>query len=160
MPKETRLNTIEHTIVINRPIEDVFRFVHDPKNDPSWQTTLIECQQVEEGPVGVGTQLRERRRFLGIQVEMTREITEYEPSTSSAFKYVAGGAPMSGEYRLERLDGGTRLTVIGYVESRGFFKWAEPLFTSMAGRELQASRGHLKDLLEVGRGQILLEEPQ
>jgi uncharacterized membrane protein len=153
------MSTIEHSIVINRPIDDVFRFVHKPQNDPSWQTTLIECQQVEEGPVGVGTQVRERRRFLGIQVEMTKEITEYEPFTSSAFTYVSGGAPMSGRYRLEPLDGATKLTAIGYVEPRGFFRWAEPLFSSMAGRELEASLGHLKDLLEVGPEQILLEEP-
>jgi hypothetical protein len=108
----------------------------------------------------VGTLIRERRRFLGVQVEMTKEITAYEPSTSSAFRMVAGGAPMSGEYRLEPVDGGTKVTAIGYVEPRGFFRWAEPLFTSMAGRELEASLGHLKDLLEVGPDKILLEEPE
>jgi hypothetical protein len=46
------------------------------------------------------------------------------------------------------------------VEPKGFFSWAEPLFTAMAGRELEASLGHLKDLLEVGRGQLLLEQPE
>jgi hypothetical protein len=30
----------------------------------------------------------------------------------------------------------------------------------MAGRELEASLGHLKDLLEVGPDKILLEEPE
>jgi Polyketide cyclase / dehydrase and lipid transport len=127
--------------------------VHDPASDASWQTTLIESTQLGEGQLGVATQVRERRRFLGIQVEMTREITEYKPPSTSAFNYVAGGAPMSGRYQLEPLDGGTRLTATGYVEARGFFQWAEPLFTSMAGRELEASLGHLKDLLEAGPDQ-------
>jgi hypothetical protein len=154
-----KLSVIERSIVIDRPIDAVFRFVHETRNDASWQTTLIESTQVGEGPFGVGTQVRERRRFFGIQVEMTREITEYEPSRTSAFTYVAGGAPMSGRYQLEALDSGTRLTAIGYVEPRGFFQWAEPLFTSMAGRELEASLGHLKDLLETGHDQILRPEP-
>jgi uncharacterized protein YndB with AHSA1/START domain len=153
------MGKIERTIVIDRPIHEVFRFVHEPPKDASWQTTLIESTQIDEGPLGVGTQVRERRRFLGIQVEMTKEITEYEPPRKSAFKYVAGGAPMSGEYQLEALDGGTRLTATGYVEPRGFFQWADPLFTSMAGRELEASLGHLKDLLEVTPDQLLLPEP-
>ena len=38
--------------------------------------------------------------------------------------------------------------MIGELEAHGFFKLAEPLFADMAGRELEASLGHLKDLLE------------
>jgi uncharacterized membrane protein len=145
--------------VIDRPIEEVFAFVHDPRNDASWQTTLIESAQVdEEEPFGVGTQIRERRRFLGMQVEMTKEITEYEPSRTSAFKMVAGGAPMSGRYTLEPMDGGTKLTATGYVEAKGFFRMAQPLFDSMAGRELEASLGHLKELMESGPERYLLAE--
>jgi hypothetical protein len=153
------VSEIERSILIGRPIDAVFGFVHDPARDASWQTTLIESMQLDEGPLGVGTHVREPRRFFGIQVEMTREITEYEPPRRSAFKYVAGGAPMSGKYQLEPLDGGTRLTATGYVEPRGFFQWAEPLLTSMAGRKLEASLGHLKDLLEMGPDQLLLAEP-
>ena len=146
--KEFSVSKIERSILIDRPVGEVFNFVHDPRNDASWQTTLIESNQVDDGPLRVGTQIRERRRFLGIQVEMTKEITEFEPTRRSAFKMVAGGAPMSGAYTLESLDGATKLTATGYVEPRGFFKIAEPLFTSMAGRELEASLGHLKELLE------------
>ena len=79
------MSKIEQSIVIGRPIDEVFRFVHAPRNDAAWQTTLIDSTQFDEGPIGVGTQVRELRRFLGIQVEMTPEITEYEPSTHSAF---------------------------------------------------------------------------
>ena len=71
---------------------------------------------------------------------------------------VAGGAPMSGAYTLESLDGGTKLTATGFVEPRGFFKIAEPLFTSMAGRELEASLVHLKELLESRLASIVLKQ--
>jgi hypothetical protein len=91
---------------------------------------------------------------------MTREITEYEPPRRSAFRYVAGGAPMSGEYLLVESDGArTKLTATGYVEPQGFFQWAEPLFTAMAGRELEASLGHLKDLIELSPGDLVLPSP-
>jgi polyketide cyclase/dehydrase/lipid transport protein len=86
------VSKIERSIVIDRPVGEVFNFVHDPRNDASWQTTLIESTQVDDGPLRVGTQIRERRRFLGIQVEMTKEITEFEPTRRSAFEMVAGGA--------------------------------------------------------------------
>jgi len=97
------MSTIERSVVIDRPIEEVFRFLHDPRNDSLWQTTLVESTQLDDGPLRIGTLVRERRRFLGVQVEMTKEITEYEPPRRSAFKMVAGGAPMSGEYLLETL---------------------------------------------------------
>jgi carbon monoxide dehydrogenase subunit G len=32
------MSTIERSIVIDRPIDAVLRFVHDPTNDASWQT--------------------------------------------------------------------------------------------------------------------------
>jgi hypothetical protein len=35
---------------------------------------------------------------------------------------------------------------------------AEPLFASMAGRELEASLGHLKELLEAGPDRLVLAE--
>jgi hypothetical protein len=117
--KGFRLSKIERSIVIDRPIDEVFNFVHQPRNDASWQTTLIESSQVDDGPLRVGTQIRERRRFLGIQVEMTKEITEFEPLTRSAFNMVAGGAPMSGAYSLESLtmnNSGTSIELIGTNE--------------------------------------------
>src|SRR5262249_13770409 len=149
---------IERTVVIQRPIDEVFRFVHDPRNDATWQTTLIEATQLEEGPLGVGATIRERRRFLGVQLEMTRQITEYEPPTRSAFKMVAGGAPLSGVYRFEDIGGATRLTTTEEVEAKGFFKMAEPIFASMVGRELDASLGHLKELLEFAGDRLVVAE--
>lgn len=153
------MSKIERSIAISRPIDEVFAFVHEPRNDSAWQTTLIDSSRLDDGPLGAGRRVRERRRFLGMQVEMTKEITEYEPPIRSAFKMVAGGAPMSGEYRLEPVNGGTLLTATGYVEARGFFKIAEGLFASMAGRELEASLGHLKELLETTGDLLVFAEP-
>ena len=61
---------------------------------------------------------------------------------------MSGGIPLTGSYRLESLDGGTRLTVTGELEAHRLFKLAEPVFARMTTRELEASLGHLKDLLE------------
>ena len=61
---------------------------------------------------------------------------------------VAAGIPLSGSYLLEPLDGGTKLTVTGRLEANRLFQLAEPVFARMTSRELEASLGHLKDLLE------------
>jgi hypothetical protein len=81
---------------------------------------------------------------------MTLELTEFEPERKSSLKAVAGGIPLSGSYSLEPLGGGTKLTVTGRLEAHRSFKLAEPVFARMTSRELEASLGHLKDLLEAG----------
>ena len=143
------MSTIERSIVIERPVQEVWDFVQDTSKDALWQTTLVQSQVLTEGPRRVGTQVQEVRRFLGVQIPMTLELTEFEPERRSSLKAVAGGIPLSGSYMLEPLDGGTKLTVTGQLEAHRLFKLAEPVFARMTSRELEASLGHLKDLLEV-----------
>jgi uncharacterized membrane protein len=142
------MSKIERSIVIERPLEEVWDFVQDTSKDAMWQTTLVESQVLTEGPKRVGTQVQEVRRFLGVQIPMTLELTEFEPKRRSSLRAISGGIPLSGSYLLEALDGGTKLTVTGQLEAHRLFKLAEPVFTRMTSRELEASLGHLKDLLE------------
>jgi uncharacterized membrane protein len=142
------MSKIERSIVIERPLEEVWDFVQDTSKDAMWQTTLVESQVLTEGPKRVGTQVQEVRRFLGVQIPMTLELTEFEPKRRSSLRAVSGGIPLSGSYLLEAFDGGTKLTVTGQLEAHRLFKLAEPVFARMTTRELEASLGHLKDLLE------------
>jgi len=148
MKKEDEMSRIERSIVIDKSADGVFAFLHDARNDTLWQTTLVEAEPVTEGPLRVGSQIREVRRFLGVRVETTRELTHYAPPAASSFKSISGPVPMAGSYVLEGVNGGTRVTARGELDAHGFFKLAEPVFARMAGRELEASLGHLKDLLE------------
>jgi uncharacterized membrane protein len=142
------MTTIERSIVIDRPVEEVWEFVHDTADNILWQTTLAESEKLTEGPMDVGTRVREVRHFLGLRIESTWEMTEYEPNRTSAIRGVSGPIPLSGRYRVEAFEGGTRFTVTGELDAHGFFKLAEPVFARIAGRELEANLGHLKDLLE------------
>ena len=146
------MTRIERSITIERPVDEVWRFVHDWRNDRLWQTTLRESEQLTDGPVGVGTQVREVRQFLGLRVELAWEVTEYEPTTHSSIKGISGPVPLSGGYVLAPENGGTLFTVAGELDAHGLFKLAEPVFARMTARELETNLGHLKDLLESGEG--------
>jgi uncharacterized membrane protein len=146
--QEDSMTRIERSIVIDRPIHQVWDFVQDTGKDALWQTTLVESQVLTEAPKRVGTQVKEVRRFLGMRVDMTFELTEFEPHRRSALKAISGGIPLSGSYELEQVNGATKLTVSGQLDAQRMFKLAEPVFGRMTSRELEASLGHLKDLLE------------
>jgi uncharacterized membrane protein len=142
------MTQIERSIVIDRPIDEVWGFVHDTTKDALWQTTLRESEVLTDGPMGVGTRVREVRQFLAVRVEMAWEVTEYEPSRKSSIQGVSGPVPLSGSYLLEPVSGGTKFTVTGELNAHGLFKLAEPVFARMTARELEANLGHLNDLLE------------
>ena len=43
------------SVVIDRPIDEVFAFVADGTNDPKFSPRVQEIRKVTDGPVGVGT---------------------------------------------------------------------------------------------------------
>ena len=47
--------TFETTVLIARPIEDVFAFLSDLENVPKWNYGIVETRKISEGPIGVGT---------------------------------------------------------------------------------------------------------
>jgi hypothetical protein len=60
----------KQSVVINRPVEQVFAFVSDLENDPPW-SGAAEMRRTSPGPVGIGTTFQQRDRFLGRRLELT-----------------------------------------------------------------------------------------
>ncbi len=141
----------EHTVVIERPVEEVFAFTTDPNNDTLWQSTSLETEQASEGPVGVGTTFRNTSKFLGRRIESTYEVTENDPPHRQCMRITSGPIPGSGCYALEPTeDGSTRFTQTFEAEAGGFFRLAEPLVGRAIRRQIEADMATLKDLLEAG----------
>lgn len=141
---------IETSVVINRPIDEVFAYLNDVRNWPQWNSTLPELEQTSEGPAGVGTTYRGVSQFLGQRMQWTSEITEYEPNRKVKQKIISG--PMSIEQSLtfEPVEGGTRFTIAGEGEFGGVFKLAQPVVNRRMKKESEANLAKLKDILEAG----------
>jgi len=146
--QEEDMATLELSIVINRPVEEVFAFVSNPENNPMWSSVSKEVKITSAGPIGVGTTYRSVVAFLGRRMEGEVEFTEYEPNRSFAQKTRSGPVPVESRVTFERVEGGTRVTNTQVAEPGGFFKLAEPLLVSMIKRQFEADFANLKDLLE------------
>lgn len=138
----------EHSIVINRPVEEVFKFVTTPENDPLWIQSTLKSEQTSEGPMGVGAIVRGESRFLGRSIISTIEVKEYELNRKRAGKTTSGPIPAELVELFEPVEGGTKLTTIGQLEIGGFFKLAEPVVGRMVSRQMESNLANLKDLLE------------
>jgi len=49
---------LEASIVINRPLEEVFAELADLENNKKWRSGTVEAEKTSAGPIGVGTTYR------------------------------------------------------------------------------------------------------
>ncbi len=101
----------QSSIVINRPVADIFTFVENPANDRLWRKAMLKAELTSEGPIGVGSTGREEYDRPGQRVESTWEITEYVPNEKVVYRSTSGPGDYEGTVLYEDLDGATRLTL-------------------------------------------------
>lgn len=142
------MTKLEKSVVINRPVEEVFAFAGNVENNPQWQSSVSEARVTSEGPVGVGTTYRYVAQLLGRQIDIEGEVTEYDPNGKYSFRSVSGPFPLEGALACEAAEGGTKVALRVEAEIGGFFKMAEPLVARMIQRQFEADMANLKDLLE------------
>ena len=139
---------IDYSVVIDRPLEEVFAYVTDIEKMPVWSSEVEKAWKTSEGPMGKGTTFSSVAKVLGRQIENTIEVTEYEPNKKWFLKPTSG--PVSGdiEFHFESVAGGTKFSVALEAESGGFFKLGEPIVNRMLQRQYETNGATLKDLLE------------
>ncbi len=65
-------------LVINRPVEEVFDFVADERNEPRYNPRMLRAEKLTPGPIGVGTRFRAEMAAMRGSAPMTIEFTAYE----------------------------------------------------------------------------------
>ena len=136
------------SLVIRRPVEDVFTFVSNYQNSPRWVSGALEHTKVSAGPLGVGTVIRTTGRTMGLRIEATRIVTAYEPYGKYAFKSEYQQIPITTTFLFEPIQGGTRLTVVVEGEPSGLFTVAMPLVLGSIRQQFEGDLRRLKTLLE------------
>lgn len=140
---------IQHqvSVHINRPMEQVFAFVADAKNLRTWQSNLVENEQLTEEPARVGTRFREVRRTGPRQSEIQAEITVFEPHKHFATRTLTG-PQVTVSYDFEDENGGTRLTYKFVMITSGFMRLLEPLISGSMKKDSNLDFEKLKHVLE------------
>lgn len=50
---------VSHSVVIDRPVDEVFDYAGDPVNDPAWASVIIASELTSVGPLAKGSTLRQ-----------------------------------------------------------------------------------------------------
>ena len=119
----------EATVVIDRPIEEVFAFLADGENDPKFSPRVLEIAKTTAGPPGVGTVYASTVKDAGVKTKREFKLTEFEPPTRIRWTELSKNlvtAPEGG-YDLAREGGGTRVTIHNVLQGHGLGKLIAPL---------------------------------
>ena len=139
---------VEHSVVIKRPVEEVFEFVTNYQNHSLWRSETVEAIQTSKGPTGLGATGREVSQVLGRRIEATAVITGYEPSRKLSAKTTSGPFSIEASHTVESVEDGTRYTLVLEGEPGDFRGLAEPILVRMAQRQIETNLRNLKDLME------------
>ncbi len=138
----------EHSVWIDRPVAEVFKFATKPENEPQWNASMQESEITSEGPMGVGTTVRSVSRVLGRTAETTWEVTEYEVNRKKAVKSTSGPIPFESAAVFESVEDGTKLTFTIQAEAGGIFRLITPVIVRMGKSQTENNFANLKELLE------------
>jgi uncharacterized protein YndB with AHSA1/START domain len=139
---------IEGESVINRPVEDVFDFVADERNEPRYNPKMRRAELISEGPIGVGTRFRAETASMGRAVQMVIEFTGFERPRRIEETVHMSSMDLQGAMTFDPVPEGTSMHWAWDLKPRGMLKMMGPLVARMGRRGEQTIWGSLKHLLE------------
>ena len=139
---------LEHTIEIERPIQEVFDLIADPRNDQLWCSRVNDCKQLQGTGPGAGARY-EIDHHPTLQRPHTRRIStiEFERPTHVLTEQVDRVATFRIRYDLDPSATGTRLTQRDEIEWR-ILPPFRPIGRWIVQRHLGEQLRSLKQLLE------------
>ena len=142
--------TFQNTLMIQRPIDDVFAFLADFENIPTWNYAIVQTTKTSPGPVEVGTTYRQIRS-IPTRSEEGFEVTAFEPTTRLEVHGDIGPFTATIGYLLAPVGDGTRLVnVVDLEPASAASRLLAPLATSRVKAAVAANLNTLRQVLQAG----------
>jgi Polyketide cyclase / dehydrase and lipid transport len=143
-----RLADIEGEILIGRPMEDVFDFVADERNEPLYNPLIVSVEKLTAGPVGPGTRYWATTRAISRTIAMTIETTGYKRPLLLASSTQMSPMSIHGTLTFEPVPDGTWLRWSWQVHPHGLLRLLTPAIIRRGRRQELAAWASLKRYLE------------
>jgi uncharacterized protein YndB with AHSA1/START domain len=139
---------ITNSVLIHRPVPEVFAAWSELERIPDWYVDSLERRMTSEGPVGVGTTYHAVDKIPpGRRIEGTLEITRYEPDALMAAS-LSDPYSATWEVTFEETDGSTLMTMHIVTNMSGLQGLLAPLLSGWASRVSQRGLDSFKADLE------------
>jgi len=138
---------VQGEIVINRPIDEVFDFVADERNEPQYNPQMTLAEMVTPGPIGLGSKFH--AVMTGARAaDMTIEYTEFDRPRRLGSATHMSAMDINGTLLFESQGQSTKMKWLWDIEPRGFIKLLGPIVRRMGERQELANWTSLKEVME------------
>ena len=144
---------VETSTTIDRPIEDVARYVADIERMTEW-TDMTVSRRLTDGPTRDGTRAYAEIAMGPIRLGWTYEITDVDANGGFGYKTVSR-SPLGMDGQIRPTPVAPDQTKVDYeveIRTRGLLRLLEPLLRGEITRGEAAEIGRLKARLEGARG--------
>ncbi len=139
---------IENTVEIAKPVDEVFDFAADMRNELKWNPDVESMEMIGDGPVGLGTRFRAKWHT---SPPVVTECTTYERPARFAY-HNDGPIEVDLTISLTPTASGTLLRSRFDATAHGFFRLVFPIFLVIMRRQERANLANVKRFLEHGAG--------
>jgi hypothetical protein len=140
---------VEGTVLINRPVRQVWKFLTNPENVAKWNSGILEVRQTSMGPVGPGSTLAAIEKSRGNRHPLTVKITEYDLNKKVGLNIASSLGCEKTIYTFESVTGRTRVLRTTELELKGIYQFLTPLLRRRLNPcEVERNMGELKRCVE------------
>jgi uncharacterized protein YndB with AHSA1/START domain len=137
---------VVESVVIERAPDEVWKIVADLDTHAEWRPAIVELRQVSEGPLGVGSRIREVLDWRGREIVIDDVVTAFEPPHHLGIHGGWKAADFEVDFRLEPHGEGTEATMDWPLHPKSLLmKIAAPF---MGGAMRRATKEELELLKE------------
>ena len=140
---------IREVVTVDRAAPDVFAHLARIEALPTWLPPIRTAEQLDPGPLRVGTRARLTIDGPGRTIAATGEVTELDPSTI-AFRTLDAPAGVRARCVLVPLDDArTELRLTAAIELPGLLRFAEGVARDRIRRDLPPALAELRRHIEM-----------
>ncbi len=139
---------IQGETVIACPVEDVFDFVADERNEPKYNPRMVRAEKVTPGPVGKGTRWVATIKSRGRPLDMAMQVTDYQRPNRLGSMTRMSTAEIHGAVTFDPDPAGTRMRWSWDLRPKGIFRVLTPVIRRMGKRQEEETWARLKRYLE------------
>lgn len=134
----------KHVAEIQRPPDEVFAYIADFENNPTWQGGMVSCEWTSAEKMQVGSTYKQQARFFGRPIITQFRVTAVQPGESISIESTVSTFPIQVTRSVQAIEGGCRVTAHIRGQPTGLMK----LFSGMVQKTVAKDYAALKKQLE------------
>lgn len=142
---KTKSTTVTSSVIVDRPVADVWNFLTDFNNMPKWARGVAEIIDISPGPIGVGTKVTDIGLGIKRRWPETFWVTDFEPHKLLGLMWKGSYGKAFVHYTFEPASANTtKLTGHTYGDYRFPFSFILLFMKKTANENFKAGLANIK----------------